>query len=163
AAAVREGRVNLPQARVIAHALAELPTRVGVEVIAQAEAHLVELAAEFDPTALARLGRKILAVVAPEVEEAEEARKLKNAEKHAAEKQRLRIRALGDGTTRISGLLPDAVAARLATYLHAFTNPRLADGAVRGSAEQQDPDETTGFGGKKSHPRRLAEAFGQLL
>src|SRR5690606_9900601 len=125
AAGVREGRVNVAQARVIAHALDELPTRVGLEVIAQAEAHLVELAGEFDPTALARLGRKILAVVAPEVEEAEEARKLKNAEKRAAEKQRLRIRALGDGTTRISGLLPDAVAARLATYLHAFTNPRL--------------------------------------
>jgi len=44
---------------------------------------------------------------------------------------RLALRALGDGTTRISGLIPDASAARLATYLHAFTNPRRGDDSGR--------------------------------
>ena len=38
---------------------------------------------------------------------------------------------MGDGTTRISGLLPDAEAARLATYLHAFTNPRRDEAGVQ--------------------------------
>ena len=36
------------------------------------------------------------------------------------------MRRLGDGTTRISSRVPDAAATRLATYLEAFTNPRLA-------------------------------------
>ncbi|MFC6343871.1 DUF222 domain-containing protein, partial [Nocardioides hankookensis] len=62
---------------------------------------------------------------------------------------RLHLRRCGDGTTRIGGRLPDAVADRLATYLHAFTNPRRA-GA-------DDPAE------RLPYPRRLGEAFGQLL
>src|SRR5690606_4449889 len=168
AAAVREGRVNVAQARVIAATLAEIPTRVGLDVIAKAETHLVELAGDHDPSALAKLGRRILEMVDPERFEAEEARKLADAEKHAAERQRLRIRALGDGTTRISAVIPDAVAARLATYLHAFTNPRLADGAVRGSADEAGTSESEQptFGGPLAmlgRPRQLAEAFGQLL
>src|SRR5690606_21772159 len=76
AAGVREGRVNIAQARVIEAALAELPTRVGVDVIAKAETHLVGLAAEHDPSALAKLGRRILEVIDPERFEEEEARKL---------------------------------------------------------------------------------------
>src|SRR5690606_37497022 len=132
------------------------------------ETHLVGLAAEHDPSAFAKLGRRILEVIDPERFEEEEARKLANAEKHAAEKQRLNMRALGDGTTRISAIVPDATAARLATYLHAFTNPRLADGAVRGAADEsgQSPAEKPAFGGPLAmlgRPKQLAEAFTQLL
>lgn len=75
AAGVREGRVNIAQAKVIVAALAEVPTRVGVEVVAKAEAHLVDLAGEHDPSELAKLGRRILEVVDPERFEEEEARK----------------------------------------------------------------------------------------
>ncbi|QCX29097.1 DUF222 domain-containing protein [Nocardioides jishulii] len=169
ARAVREGQVSIAQARVIAAAVDELPSRVGADVIEAAEVRLVELAADHDPTDLARLGRRILEVVDPDRFEDEEARRLAEAEKHAQERQRLRIRALGDGTSRISAIVPDATAARLATYLHAFTNPRLADGAVRSNAAQddtgndRDADEQTGFGVQVSHPRRMAEAFAQLL
>ena len=163
ARALREGRVNLAQARVIAAAVEELPARVGKDVIEQAEVKLVELADEHDPTALAKLGRRILELVDPERFEAEEARALAEAEKRADEKQRLRIRALGDGTSRITAVVPDATAARLSTYLHAFTNPRLSDGSVRGSAIDQDHADTPRFGERVSHPRRMAEAFGQLL
>ena len=163
AQAVREGRVNVAQARVIAAAVEELPARVGRDVIAQAEARLVALADEHGPTALAKLGRRILEVVDPERFEAEEARALAEAEKRADERQRLRIRALGDGTSRITAVVPDATAARLATYLHAFTNPRLSDGAVRGSATESDEADTPRFGERVSHPRRMAEAFTQLL
>ncbi|WP_162598775.1 HNH endonuclease signature motif containing protein [Nocardioides gilvus] len=168
ATAVREGRVNVAQAKVIVTALEELPTRVGVEVIAKAEAHLVGLAANHDPTELARLGRRILEVIDPERFEEEEARKLADAEQYAAEKQRLKMRALGDGTTRISGIVPDATAARLATYLHAFTNPRLSDGAVRSKTDEsgQSEAEKPAFGGPLAmlgRPKQLAEAFSQLL
>ena len=163
AQAVREGRVNLAQARAIAAAVEELPRRVGQEVIERAEAKLVELADEHDPTSLAKLGRRILEVVDPERFEAEEARALAEAEKRADEKQRLRIRALGDGTSRITAVVPDATAARLSTYLHAFTNPRLSDGSVRSSAAEQDDADQPRFGERVSHPRRMAEALGQLL
>ncbi|MBE7326013.1 DUF222 domain-containing protein [Nocardioides sp. Y6] len=163
AAAVREARVNIGQARVIATAIAELPDRVGKEVRDKAEAMLVQLAAEHDPADLAKLGRRILELVDPQRFEDEERRKLAEAEKHAAEKQRLKMRALGNGLTRISGVVPDAVAARLSTYLHAFTNPRLSDGAVRRTADEKTQAEKQGTGLVVNHPRRLAEAFGQLL
>ena len=163
ARSLREGRVNIAQARVIAAAVEELPAHVGQDVIEAAEAKLVELADEHDPTALAKLGRRILEVVDPERFEAEEARALAEAERRADERQRLRIRALGDGTSRITAVVPDATAARLATYLHAFTNPRLSDGAVRSNVADQDEADQPRFGERVSHPRRMAEAFGQLL
>src|SRR5690606_27015751 len=124
-------------------AVEELPARVGADVIEAAEVKLVELAADHDPTDLAKLGRRILEIVDPDRFEEEEARKLADAEKHAGEKQRLRIRALGDGTTRITAVVPDATAARLGTYLHAFTNPRLADGAVRSNVDESEGDQPT--------------------
>lgn len=161
--ALREGRVNTAQAHVIAAAVEELPGRVGADVIEAAEVKLVEFADEHDPTALKRLGHRILQVVDPERFEAEEARALAEAEKRAQEKQRLRIRALGDGTSRITAIVPDATAARLSTYLHAFTNPRLSNSTVRTSAAETDESETPRFGERLSHPRRLAGAFTQLL
>ncbi|GGD30634.1 DUF222 domain-containing protein [Nocardioides daphniae] len=164
AAGVREGRVSIAQARVIAAAVEELPARVGCEVIEAAEVKLVKLAVDHDPGDLAKLGRRILEVVDPERFEDEERRRLEDTERHASERQRLRMRAAGDGLTRISGVIPDAVAARLATYLHAFTTPRLADGAVRGALDEGPGASTaTGFGSPVNHSRRLAEALGQLV
>ena len=60
--------------------------------------------------------------------------------------------------TRITGLLPDAAATRLATYLEAFTNPRK-DPEARGTrlTTSQDPVTRLPYG------RRLGEAFCQLL
>src|SRR5690606_7088090 len=124
AAALRAGEANLAQARVIDRALGDLPSDVPAELVAKAEAELVRLAGEFDPTTLTRLGRRILEAVAPEVADEHEAKQLEELEKKARERQRLRLRSCGDGTTRISGLLPDPVAARLASYLDAYANPR---------------------------------------
>jgi hypothetical protein len=120
-----DGRVNLAQAEVIVRALEELPgDEVPADVLAQAEAHLVAEAAHFPPKALARLGRKILEVVAPAVAEDQERKALEREEAHAARRTSLFTQRLGDGTTRIVARVPDAVAARLATYLDAFTSPR---------------------------------------
>jgi len=93
-------------------------------VRARAEAHLVEQAADFAPRDLRVLGRRVLDVVAPEVAEAEEARQLSAEEAHAQAHTSLRLRALGDGTTHLAARIPDATAARLSTYLHAYTSPR---------------------------------------
>ncbi|MCL2612646.1 MAG: 13E12 repeat family protein, partial [Nocardioidaceae bacterium] len=68
---MRAGAVNVGQARVIVAALDALPGDLDPEVLARAEAELVELAARFDPAELRRIGRKILEVVAPDVAEDE--------------------------------------------------------------------------------------------
>jgi hypothetical protein len=159
AAALASGRCSVAQARVIVRALEELPDRLGPETLEQAEATLVGYAEHFRPTQLRRLGRQILDVVAPEVADAEEARRLRDEERHAREKTRLSVRPLGDGTARLTGRLPDAVASRLKTYLEAFTAPRAA-ARVDGSASAQGllaPDD------RMPYPRRLGEAFCSLL
>ena len=178
AAALREGRVNLDQARVIAAALAKLPADVPSSVVDEAEAALVAYADRFDPTELARLGRRILDVIAPEIAEAVEARHLADLEASAHHRMRLALRALGDGTTRISGLIPDASAARLATYLHAFTNPRRDDSATTPAADGRSDNAATTLvevrakrASKPGEPtnspapygRKAARAFCQLL
>jgi hypothetical protein len=148
-AAVAEGSVNLPQARVIARALEDLPVQeVGPEVLVCAEETLVGYAATYAPRELRRLGRRILQVAAPEACEEAEGRMLEREERRAATLTSLSLRRLGDGTTRLTGRLPDAVADRLRTYLEAFTSPRH-----RGLGE----------GDPVSPRRRLGEAFGAFL
>ena len=132
--AVRDGRVNLDQAAVIVHALEQLPaTDIPAEVRERAELHLIDLAHDFAPTPLRRLARKVLEVIAPEISDEHERRALEREEHLAAERTRLSLTPLGDGTTRIGGRIPDATAARLRTYLEAFASPRRtateADGA----------------------------------
>jgi hypothetical protein len=79
------------------------------------------------------------------------------------------MRRLGDGTTRISSRVPDATATRLATYLEAFTNPRVkrpqddhdAPGAPRVAADLQatahDPV------ARLAYPKRMGQALVLLL
>ncbi len=124
AAGMRDGDVTLAQAHVIRRALDALPARVPSDTIALAESQLVAYAREFGPAELGRLGRRILDTVAPEIAEQAEADRLTDLEAHAADKTRLTMRRQGDGTTRISALVPDATATRFATYLEAFANPR---------------------------------------
>ncbi|WP_457189156.1 DUF222 domain-containing protein [Nocardioides sp. P5_E3] len=155
AAAMREGAASLAQARVIDRALGLLPAGVDAGTVALAEAHLVDRAGEFGPKELGRIGRRILDVVAPEIAEATEAARLADLETHAEQHTRLTMRRLGDGTTRISGRVPDAAATRFATYLEAFTNPRVA--GDRGAEPAGDPV------ARLAYPKRMGQAFVQLL
>ena len=161
------GAVNLAQARVISHALDELPDDVPGELVEQAERQLVAYAAEFGPRELRALGRRILDVVAPEVAEAAEARALEDEERRAAETTTLTLTPCGDGTTRFSGRLPDASAHRLATYLDAFASPRRVStgstsgvGSTSGSGLTSVGDHPDGWG--PLH-RRRGHAFCALL
>ncbi|MFL6061180.1 MAG: DUF222 domain-containing protein [Marmoricola sp.] len=124
-ASLASGGMNQAQAEVIVDALdaLDLP-RLDATVIADAETHLVALAQEFAPKQLRILGRRILDVVAPEIGEQQEARALELEEQRAWEQSRLSMRPLGNGTTRITALVPDATAQRLRTYLESFTSPR---------------------------------------
>ncbi|MDQ6523429.1 DUF222 domain-containing protein [Nocardioides sp. LHD-245] len=162
AAALAKGGVNLEQVRVITACVDDLPDRVGVAVKQQAEADLIRLAADFGPAELRRLGRAILHVSAPEIADAEDARRLAEQERHAEEKASVRFRPVGDGTTKIHLRVADAVAGRFETYLDGWTNPRHPN-----QRDQHD----VGNDGAGSNPdvvrlprhRQLAEAFRRLL
>ncbi|MFJ2759582.1 DUF222 domain-containing protein [Nocardioides sp. NPDC087217] len=151
AEAMRRGACNPAQAHVIVNALDDLPADLDHEIKTTAEEALVGYATRFDPTQLRRLGRRILDVIAPEIAEAEEAKRLAAEEAHARKKTRLAMRRLGDGTTRITAVVPDATADRLATALEAFASPRRDDGTRADTGEYLPYD------------RRLGRAFCQLL
>ncbi|RNM13614.1 HNH endonuclease signature motif containing protein [Nocardioides pocheonensis] len=158
AQALAAGRCSVAQAQVIVRCLDELPDRVGADVVERAEATLVGYAEHFRPIQLRRLGRHILEVVAPEVAEAEEARRWASEERHAREKTRISLRTLGDGTSRLTGRLPDAAASRLKTYLEAFTSPRVSAGSTTASAQRSLAPVD-----RVPYPRRLGQAFCALL
>ncbi|GGU35781.1 DUF222 domain-containing protein [Nocardioides albus] len=149
AAAMRAGVCNPAQATVIVAALDDLPADLDPEIKTRAEGALVGYATELDPTQLRRLGRRILDVIAPEIAEAEEAKRLAAEEAHARKKTRLTMRRLGDGTTRVTAVVPDATADRLATNLEAFASPRRDDGT------------RTETGDYLPYDRRLGRAFCQ--
>jgi hypothetical protein len=151
AAGMASGTVSTDQARVIVHALGQLPDRLGPEVHASAETKLVELAAEFTPAQLRRLARHILELVAPEIAEAEAAKRLEEEERRARAKTALRTKRLGEGMSRTTIVHPDLDADRLRTYLESFTSPR------------KQPEAVTGEEDRLPYPQRMGHAFGALL
>jgi len=145
-AGMADGAVHLDQALVIAHALDALPADLDPELRVKAEVALVELAAHHRPKELRVLGERILDSVDPDHADEALARRLEAEEADARHKTRLTFRPCGDGTTRITAVVPDAAAVRLKTYLDAFTSPR--QGQLRGEGP---------------YPRILGTAFCALL
>ncbi len=123
--ALREGNATLAHAQVIARTLDDLPSEVPEEVMALAETTLVSHAAELGPRQLARVGRRILEVVAPEITDAVEARRLASLEADAHRRTRLSLRRVDEEGARLG--------------------------------EGRDPLS------RPTYPRRLGEAFCQLL
>ena len=150
ARALREGAANLAQAEAIVRALDALPDDIDPEIKRRAEAQLVGEAAHFGPRSLQVLGRRVLAVVAPDVADEHERRMLEQEEAAAARGTFLRTRSRGDGSTDIHLRVSDIVANRLLTYLEAFTSPRRADGPAA-------PDD------RRPYDQRLGHAFGAFL
>jgi len=131
--AIRSGGCSLEQAKVIVAALDELPREVPADLLAKAEAHLVAEAAHFTPKELRKLGEKILEVIAPDIAEDAEREKLERELQKARRTTRLSLKNRGDGTTDLTGKIPDSVASRLKTYLDALSSPQH-DAATGGGA-----------------------------
>ncbi|KRF37035.1 HNH endonuclease signature motif containing protein [Nocardioides sp. Soil805] len=148
------GELSTAQADVIARALDDLPDDTPSDIVVKAEKVLVEHAMTFAPHELRVLGSRILDVVAPEVGEEHERKRLEDEEHHARRATSLTTRSHGDGTTTIRIRVPDATAGRLLTYLHAWTNPRKDDSTPAG----QDGTAT-----KVPYSTRLGHAFCDLL
>ena len=125
------GAVNTAQAQVIVTALdvldaadLGLPAEVKAGLLGQAEQTLLGYAAEFGPRQLRILGRRILQVLAPDLFDEEERKRLEQEERRAHARTRLSLHRNGDGTTTLRATLPDAVALRLKNLLEAYTSPR---------------------------------------
>ena len=158
-AAVADGRVSVPAARVVVRALEELPAEVDADLRDRAEAHLVGEAEHYTPTQLRRLGTKVLDVLAPEAYDDHERRLLEAAMRRAEATTRLTLHERGDGSVDLRARLPEATAARLRTYLEAFTSPRHDDARGRPGASLLDP----ATGRRLPHDRVLGIAFCSLL
>ncbi|WP_188113568.1 DUF222 domain-containing protein [Nocardioides humilatus] len=145
------GDVSVEQARVIVHGLEALPDRVGADIVASAEEMLVGFAKELTPHQLRRAALHILDHVAPEIAEAEAARRLEREEQQARIKTALRTKRLGDGMSRTTITHPDASQDRLLTYVESFASPR------------KDPDTLVGEEDRIPYPQRMGQAFDALL
>jgi hypothetical protein len=162
---LRDGRVSVRQGEAITHALGALGAEVSGDIKVEAEARMVAFAAEFDGTELRRLGAAILEMIDPDTFEDHERQRLEDELRKAHEATRLNLRQRGDGTTRISGVIPDSLAARLKTCLSAFSSPRH-DTATNntGSAAATEPVEDSRYldpvtGKRLPGDRVLGEAF----
>lgn len=162
AKALREGTVNLAQSQVVLSAVADLPGEIDPGVRAAAEERLVAEAGRFGPRQLRVLGRRVLAVVAPEVAEDHEGRLLEQEEARAARRTFLTSRRNGDGTTDLRIRLADALADRLLTYLEAFTSPRRP-AAPTGPGASDDGSASGAGRDRRPYPQRLGAAFGSFL
>lgn len=124
AAGMRAGTVSPAQAHIILNGLDDLPGDVDDAVAAAAEHELVGYCADFRPRELRRLTRRLLEVLDPDGAEAAEGSRLEAEERRARERASLRFRDLGNGRTRLWGVLPTPVAQRFEHYLQAYTSPR---------------------------------------
>ncbi len=122
--ALTGGSVTVAQARVIVEAVAELPAEVGADTRDAAEAFLVAQAGVFDPTALARLGRRILDVVDPDAADVDEARRLATQERRAYQRRCLSFTPDGHGTVWLRGRLDTESAAVVRRALDPLAAPR---------------------------------------
>jgi len=149
AGALAAGALSTEHARAVITALGELPAELAREVLDHAEVVLVGYCGEFTPTEVRRLGRHVLEVVAPEIADDHLRHQLENEERRAREKTRLDLTPRGDGTTRITGVIPDLTAAILTRALEAYTSPRR-------------PDETS-IDDRRTPNQRRGEAFCALV
>lgn len=125
--ALSVGRVNLDQARVIVAAVNRLSTEhddLEPGTLERAEAHLLDLASEFDAVVLRRLGMRLFEVVCPEAADAAEGEQLDKDEERARRIASFSMRNNGDGTHEGHFRLPDLHAAVLKKVLESLTAPR---------------------------------------
>ncbi len=128
--ALAVGRITLAHAAVIVAAIQALPVGLDPDIVVRAEADLIARAAHFDPEQLARLGQHILTVVAPEIGEALEAKRLADQEDRAARRREFTITPDGHGVEWLRGGLDTESAAILRAALAPLSVPRptAADG-----------------------------------
>jgi hypothetical protein len=148
--ALAEGRLHLEQAEVILRSLDELPDDLDAELAEQAEARLLDLAADHDAKTLKILGRRLLEVVSPETADAHEARLLEREERAAAAATRLTVWT--DGHSKVHGRFTlDGVTGAI------FRKALFAIAAPKHQASNGP------LGERRPTPERLGQAFTEYI
>lgn len=155
--AVFDGRVASDKAREIAKALDALAEEgIAGPVLASAERRLVADAPHFPASQVRMLARKVLEAVAPEIGEADEAKRLEAEERRARRRLFVQFRARAggiDGVSEIRIRTTDEIAHRLRTHLESLTAPRHVN-AVGGAMTTET---------RRPYTQRLGEAFNTLI
>src|SRR6266545_2120623 len=173
--ALAAGRISADHAQVITDSLAALPEQAEGWVAAAAEEHLLDAAAEHDPRALHRLGRRIVEVIDPDHGDELLRQQLERADRHAEESRELHGIPSG-GRIRLAGWLDTEGWQILRTALDPLAAPRPASNndqtAGNGSASGGAGAGNGGGGGNGSggggepdtrpYPRRMADALVEL-
>jgi hypothetical protein len=125
--ALAAGDIDTERAGVIVHAvqaLSEEHDDLPPGTHHRAEAHLLDLAAEYDAARLRVLGKRLYEVACPEAADEAEGRKLAAEEERARRLAYLSMRDDGQGTTEGRFRLPTLHAQLLKKALDALTSPR---------------------------------------
>jgi hypothetical protein len=154
--ALAAGSITLDHARVITDAVNALTREyddLPADTHLHAEAHLLDLAAEFDAHQLRRLGKRLFEVVCPEAADAAEGQRLAREEERARRTASLSMRDNGDGTVEGRFRIPVLHGDLLTKALEALTAPRRIGQA------RVDPR----TGKKLPYPVLLGQGFTELL
>jgi hypothetical protein len=154
--ALAAGAIDTEKARIVIGAVKTLTAEyddLPAGTHARAEAHMVDLAQQFDAPTLKQLGKRLFEVVCPEAADAEEGKKLQKEEAKARALAYYSCRDNGDGTSEGRFKLPTLHAHLLKKALEALTSPRrIGEGRL-------DPD----TGKKLPHATLLGQGLMELL
>jgi hypothetical protein len=148
--ALAEGRLQADQAEAILRGLADLPHDADPDLIARAEAHLIDQARDFDAKALKHLARHVLEVACPDTADAHQAQLLEKEEREAAKSTQLVIWDDGHGTVHGRFTLDTLTGAALKQALLALAAPKHR--ATQGPLRERRPT-----------PERLGQAFTEMI
>ncbi|WP_432559547.1 DUF222 domain-containing protein [Granulicoccus sp. GXG6511] len=146
------GEVSTAQAVAIARTLEELPDDLAIAELEAATATMIGLAAEHDPSELARLGWRLLENVAPDRVEEILAEQLEREEKRAAARRGLKIFSDHQGSWILKGSFDAVEGEELAAILNAY-----AESAWKKAIDEPYPDSP------KDRSRLLADALMQIV
>ena len=137
--------ITWEQALAIGRVLADLPRDAGVAVTEKVEAALLDVAGQFEPALLRKVGDRVLAHVAPDIAERQLRRRLEREEREAARSRSLTLSPDGLGRTRLRGTLDTESAAIVNAALDPLMKPvpvssdsdRAVDPDLRGAAARR--------------------------
>lgn len=122
-AAVARGEVSMAQARVVVDAVGQLPDEFSADQVLDAELMLLDHCGDFDPVWLRKLGRRAVAIIAPEVADARDEAALMALERRARRDRWFSWRADGCGSVLFKGQLPAVEAELVIETLTAIVTP----------------------------------------
>ena len=157
--ALAAGVMNADQVRVVVNALEDLPDDLDAGLVTQAEEALVGYAVEFDPTELRQLGAHILTLIAPQVGEEIDRKRLEAAEAKAAQKRRFTLSFDGHGTAHGRFTIPEVQGKMLQKLLHGFAAPGHVNCTPDAESEGGKREWVKG----RPSAQKLGEAFCELI